>query len=313
MRIGAHVAVLGNYLKMKEYADSVGCECVQIFAKNARQYKYSAPKPERLEQMAQVLNDDPGFGVYSHTAYLINLSSLDDDIREKSTEALAGELAIGAMLGLDGVNTHVGNDKGGDDAAAADRAADSICRAHARADEILENWCGSGLSPAASADSSGLPVVPPLILEDAAGAGNQFGCTVSQMALIVDGVLSRGFERGDTDSDIALCIDTCHAWAQGYDVASADGWIQLIEQIDESMGIGRLHLIHSNDSKFGRGEHKDRHEWVGKGHIGPAGFEFMMTCDKLQHTDVILEIPGEVPDKDIENIELLKNMRSKHL
>ncbi|MGI6216767.1 MAG: deoxyribonuclease IV [Coriobacteriales bacterium] len=310
MRIGAHVSVQGNYEKMYEYAKSVGCECAQIFAKNAKQYRYSKPKPERLSQMSKVHEEDPGFAVYSHTAYLINLSSLDPEIRGKSTEALAGELALASMFGLAGVNTHVGNDKGKNETEAAERAADSIRTAHDRADDLLASWVlDDGLVPAARICEDGLPAVPPLILEDAAGAGDLYGCTISQLSDILDIVWGEGFSKGDARLGTGICIDTCHAWAQGYDVSSAAGWDKVLDEVDERIGLDHLLLIHANDSKFGMGEHKDRHEWVGEGCIGPEGFSYIMSCGRASCADVILEVPGEVPYKDERNIEVLKEMR----
>ena len=317
MKVGAHVPVAGDYRKMLEYSLSVGCECAQIFAKNAKQYRFSAPSPAKLDQMRFVHETCPDFDVNSHTAYLINLSTSKEDIREKSIEAMAGEMAIAAMLGLTCVNTHVGNDPDGDAVAAAERAAESICRLYDRARDILHEWCGDrGLLPAAELCADGTPVMPTLVLEGAAGAGRIFGVTVDELAAIIDNVLARDYltssvtgEKGALDRGIGICIDTCHIWAAGYDVATEAGWLELIGEVEEKIGLKRWLLIHANDSKFGRGTHKDRHEWIGQGEIGIDGFAFMMTCEKLAHVNVALEVPGEEPDKDIINIDLLKSLR----
>lgn len=317
MKVGAHVPVGGDYRKMLEYSLSVGCECAQIFAKNAKQYRFSAPTPAKLDQMRYVHEQCPDFDVNSHTAYLINLSTSKEDIREKSIESMAGEMAIAAMLGLTCVNTHVGNDPNCDAVAAAERAAEAICILYDRARDILREWCdGMGLAPAAELCADGLPVMPTLVLEGAAGAGRIFGVTIDELAAIIDGVLARNCLTGNVaggdgaaERGIGICIDTCHIWAAGYDVATEAGWNDLIGEVEEKIGLERWLLIHANDSKFGRGTNKDRHEWIGRGEIGLDGFAYMMTCDKLSHVNVALEVPGEEPEKDIVNIDLLKSLR----
>ncbi len=129
MLFGAHVSVAGGYGKALDYALSVGCECMQIFAKSPRQWKGGPIKPDAAQEFV-ALRAAQGFGpVFTHTAYLINLSTTKEDLYEKSIEALADELTRASMLGADGVVTHVGNVPDGDRRQAARRVGEAIVRA----------------------------------------------------------------------------------------------------------------------------------------------------------------------------------------
>ncbi len=345
MLIGAHVPVLGDYTKMAEYASSVGCECVQIFAKNARQFKYAAPKAERIVQIKKIREDYPSLKIYSHASYLINLSGTDVDKTEKSIEAMAGELAIAAFLGLNGVNVHVGTDITKDDEAASYRCSQAIYRSFVRCEEIIWDWLEDGLLPEfdmrqdrtdCQSDSAmnrhadpinqatdvmqsskpTLPKIPKLILENAAGAGNQFGMTATQLGMICKNASKLGISYGihkmtKTPFEIGICIDTAHAWAAGYNISDREGWDSLLDEIDSACGLEAFCLMHANDSKFDLGTNKDRHEWVGKGYIGRDGFAYIIGQKSIDHVDVVVEVPGEIPEKDRVNIELLKSMRDK--
>jgi len=307
MRIGAHISTRGDYAKMFRYAEEVGCETFAIFAKSPRIWSAKPLDPVKGEELRAQLALSPIEVFYTHTAYLINISSAEDDMRLKSSAALADELVRAALLGASGVNTHMGNDALHDDGAAAQRAADSIVYARETAARTLremgEREAFSGL-----ASLSQVPPVPRLLLEDTAGAGSTFGATVEQLAATVAAAAL-------PEDELGICLDTCHAWAQGYDVSCAEGWTELLDEVDDALahggtsGIARLGLLHANDSKFARGAHKDRHEQIGKGAIGEAGFSAMVCEPRLSGVDVILEVPGEEPDKDIDNIALLKRLR----
>ncbi len=282
MLLGSHVPTTGGYEKMVDYALSVGCECIQMFAKSPRQWNSKAIDPAAAD-LLKSLRIERGLGpVLTHTAYLINLSTDNDELREKSIAALADEIGRATLLGADGVNTHIGNDPSANSWAAARRAADSILRAY----EMI----------------GGPENNTRLILENSAGAGTSFGDTVEQLAEVVD-------KTGLPVENIGICIDTCHAWAAGYDVGSVEGWDELVRQVESRMEIERFAWIHANDCLFGRGLKKDRHAWIGEGEIGIDGFAAMVSHPKLSHINVVTEMPGEMPEKDVVNIERLKALR----
>ena len=283
MFIGAHISVAGGYLKALDYAESVGCECAQIFAKSPRQWH---AKPIDAHAGAEFIAERMrrGFGpVFTHTAYLINAATTDPALREKSIAALADELVRGAALGAAGVVTHIGNDPAGDPAAAALRVGDVVARAF----------------QLAGGDAS----TTRLLLENTAGAGHTFGSTFEELGACIDAA-------GLPPESLGVCLDTCHAFAYGMPLHTEAGWREVIDGVSECCGIERLGLIHANDCLFERGSKRDRHAWIGDGFIGRDGFAAMVCVPELAGVCAVGEMPGEVPVKDTENIGRLKELRA---
>jgi deoxyribonuclease-4 len=282
MQVGAHVSVSGGYDKALQYAESVGAECIQFFAKSPRQWRGRSIDPQLAE--AFVLDRERrGFGpVFTHTAYLINLGATDPELREKSIAALADELVRGALLEVDGTVTHVGNDPGGDPVAAAARIGTGVRQAFERAGDA-----GSRAR---------------LLLENAAGAGRTFGVDFAELGACIDAA-------GLPVERLGVCLDTCHAFASGMALDTAEGWTAVIDEIGRRCMLERLGLVHANDCMFERGSRRDRHAWIGDGFIGATGFSAMMCSRELRDVPACLEMPGEVPEKDALNIERLKSLR----
>lgn len=291
MLIGAHVPTLGDYRKMAAYAAQVGCESIQVFASSPRSYavpplsaRSRAQLDEARRAAARGASAFPKMLV--HAGYLINLASDDPEQLAKSRDSLAGEYARAHAMGADALNVHAGSSKGLARGEVAARIAETVVAARA----------------IAGPEARTLPIV----FEDTAGAGDTYGTTMGEL-----GAILRELERrGVPQSEAGVCIDTCHAWAAGYDVATHDGWSRLLDEVERLCGgLQRLRWIHANDSKFGRGSRKDRHEWIGRGCIGAEGFRDMVTRPELADVDVVVEMPGDPPEKDAANIALLKAWR----
>jgi deoxyribonuclease IV len=282
MLFGAHVSVADGYLKALDYAESVGCECIQVFAKSPRQWHASPIKRDAAAQFVAARRER-GFGpVFTHTAYLINLATEDPELRDRSIRALGDELARGSVLQAAGVVTHVGSDPAQDPAAAALRVASAVLAAY----------------DVAGPDATDVR----LLLENTAGAGNSFGGSFAELAACIA-------HAEMPASRLGICLDTCHAFAYGMPVHTAAGWTEIIAEISSTCGLDRLGLIHANDCRFGRGSHRDRHAWIGDGEIGSAGFEAMVQNTALADIAVCTEMSGEVPEKDAINVNRLKTMR----
>lgn len=284
--IGAHVSVSGGYECAIDYALSVGAECAQIFAKSPRQWRASAIDPDAASRLARARRAT-GFGpVFTHAAYLLNLATHDDVLWERSVDALADELARGAMLAADGVVTHVGSDRLQDPGRAASRIAGAVSRAFERSAHV-------GLHAR-------------LLLENTAGAGTSFGSTFDQLGAVIK---DTGLEPGS----LGVCLDTCHAHAFGLPVDSPEGWESLLDSIAEHVGLERLGLIHANDCMFAAGERRDRHAWIGDGTIGYEGFSAMFAAMRerpaMDGLCAITEMPGDPPYKDAENLRRLRTLR----
>jgi deoxyribonuclease-4 len=284
MLLGAHISVSAGYLKALDYAMDVGCECAQIFAKSPRQWRGPAIDLRAAEEFARE-RARRGFGpIFTHTAYLINPATTDSELREKSIRALSDELARGSALGAAGVVTHIGNDPDGDPEAAAARVAEACLRAFELA--------------------GGDACRTRLLLENTAGAGRTFGSDFEQLGMCLAAA-------GLPEDRLGICLDTCHAWAFGMPVDSLEGWREVLSGIATCCGTGRLGLIHANDCLYERGSRRDRHAWIGDGHIGSAGFRAMMCLPELAEVCAVTEMPGEAPAKDVENLRRLSDLRKQ--
>lgn len=282
MIFGAHVSVAGGYPGAVDYAASVGCECMQVFAKSPRQWN-ARPLGASVSEAFKARVAEVGMGpVFVHAAYLINLGSNDDALWERSWQALADELARGEALGAAGVVTHVGTRYKG----APERTAARIA-------------LGVDLAWAASDAAS-----TRLLLENTAAAGTTYGDGPDELGTVL-GALTVASDH------VGVCLDTCHAHAAGWDLADPTEWERLIGGFESCCGMP-IELIHANDCAFGAGQHKDRHAWIGDGTIGLAGFARMVEEPGFASLPVITEMPGEVPEKDAENIRRLKRLRDSY-
>lgn len=288
MLIGSHISVAGGYEDALEYALSVGCECAQVFAKSPRQWKgpgLDAAAAERFEAQRRAQAFGP---VFTHAAYLLNLATADDVLWERSVDALADELARGALLGASGVVTHVGSDRLREPA----RAAERVARAVSLAFERVRVASGPGAR---------------LLLENTAGAGDSFGSTFEQLGDVVS-------RAGLPASRLGVCLDTCHAHAFGLAMDSRAGWERALASIAGTMGLDRLGLVHANDCMFEAGSRRDRHAWIGDGTIGEGGFaamfEVVSDAADLAGLCAVTEMSGEKPRKDAENLRRLAALRA---
>lgn len=280
MRIGAQVPLAGGLLAAVQYAAEVGCETIQIFAKSPRRWD-APPQDEAAAARFRIACAEADIGpVFSHASYLINLGAEDPLQWEKSWLAIADELDRASILGAAGVVMHLGRRFDDDTGRCVARVLETVMRAYDA--------------------TTGVEV--PLLLENTAGAGRQFGIDASELARTLNALRAEGVPA-------ALCIDTCHALAAGIDVARPAGWAGLLDELDDECGPGCVALIHANDSMGAIGEHRDRHEWIGDGNVGVQGFAAMFAQSRLHDCPTVVEMPGEKPVKDAENIKRLKLLR----
>ncbi len=281
MLIGAHVGVAAGYPEALDYAVSVGCECVQIFAKSPRQWR-AAPIDPGVATRFRTKREELGMRwVVTHSAYLINLGSEDDALWERSWMALADELIRATALGADGVVTHIGTNRSGDLQTGASRVAEGARRALQAADT---------------------PVV--LLLENTAGAGASFGNGPTEIGAVLTLLDDDWLER------LGVCLDTCHAHAAGWDLSSPGGLDAFVSGTAACCGAGRILTVHANDCLGEAGSLRDRHAWIGEGTIGTEGFRALFEHPGLSGAAVVVEMPGEIPVKDEQNVRRLKELRA---
>ncbi|HEY3318235.1 MAG TPA: deoxyribonuclease IV [Coriobacteriia bacterium] len=280
MLIGMHARTGGSIASAVGYAAGLGSECVQVFAKSPQRW-LSHPLDPVAAAQARELASRLGMPLFTHTAYLINLGTTDPELRRRSVDALADELVRGAALGALGVVTHIGTDVLADPDTAADRIVEAVAEACVQAGEA-----GGRL----------------LLLENSAGAGSSFGGSFEELGAVFERLDDLGLGAG-------LCLDTCHAHAYGHDLTGGGAWAAVLDSLEGCCGRGRLRLLHANDCAYPLGSKKDRHAWIGDGAIGYGGFEAMLREPRVSEVPAVMEMSGEAPAKDVENLSRLKRAR----
>ncbi|AZS71368.1 endonuclease IV [Streptomyces lydicus] len=262
--VGGHVPVAGGLAKAGiPYAHEMGDEVVQVFVANPRGWATTPGNPEQDEAFRAACALQ-GIPAYVHAPYLINFGSHTEATVEKSVASLRHSLRRGREIGALGVVVHTGSATGGRPRAAA------MAQVRERMRPLLEELTH--------------PDDPWLLLEPTAGQG------ASLCALAED--LGPYFDALDRHPKLGVCLDTCHAFAAGHDMAAPGGMKALLDELVEVTGEGRLKLIHANDSKDVVGAHKDRHENIGAGHIGAEPFGELFVHPATAGVPLVVETPG---------------------
>jgi deoxyribonuclease-4 len=260
-RLGAHMSVAGGLPRAVERAVVHGCQALQIFTKNASQWRGRVtPREEVREFRAKVeaAGIDP---VISHASYLINLATTERVLRRQSIQAMADEIDRAEALGLLGVVLHPGC------AVAGDR-------------DVGLALVAGGLAGLLATRRRGKTLV---LLEHAAGQGTSLGASFEELASII--------ERIDGHHRVGVCLDTCHLIASGYDIVSDAGYASTFEQFGRRVGFDRLKAFHLNDSKRPLGSRVDRHEHIGSGHVGLEPFRRIVNDRRFRRLPMLLETP----------------------
>ena len=275
MKFGAHVSIAGGIDRAPKRANDLGCECFQIFSRSPR-----GGKPPELKDglVESFLNECGKYDIteyYIHTPYYINLCSEKEELRDSSIAIIKEELERGSTLGVKYIMTHLGSSKGFDRKQAVNMIIEGLKK-------IIDNTNFS----------------TKLLLENTAGQGATMGDSFEELSEILDGV------KG---SEIAICIDTAHLFASGYDIRTEEKFKETFGKLSETVGVENIKLFHGNDSKVGLGERKDRHEHIGKGKIGIEGFKNIIKNPSLKKINMIVETPPEKVGDDIKTLKKLRD------
>ncbi len=279
--IGSHVPVAGGLHSVGlSYARDLGAETVQVFVANPRGWATPAGNPLQDEAFRAACAE-ASIPAYVHAPYLINFGSHTPATVERSVESLRHSLHRGREIGALGVVVHTGSATGGRERAVALRQV----REHVLPllDELTRD------------DD------PYLLLEPTAGQG------ASLCSLVED--LGPYFEQLDAHPKLGVCLDTCHVFAAGHDLAGPGGAHRALDELAATVGAGRLKLVHANDSKDVVGAHKDRHANIGAGHIGEDPFRDLMTHPETAGVPLVIETPGgkEGHAADVERLKKLRD------
>ena len=273
--LGAHVSISGGIEKAFTRGAEIGATAIQVFTRNASRWQAKPLAPAAIAAFKQAASDSDIGYVAAHDSYLINLASPDPELRRKSIDTFIDEMLRCQQLGIEDLVMHPGAHMQQGTEAGIGQLVDSF--------KTIFSQVPSGVR---------------VLLENTAGQGSCLGARFEELAEIIERLPSANF---------AICLDTCHAFAAGYDLSSDEAYNVTMAEFDRLIGCERLALFHLNDSKKPLGARVDRHQHVGQGEIGAAGFRALMQDSRFAHVAKILETPGgEQHCHDLENLGLLR-------
>jgi deoxyribonuclease-4 len=280
MNFGTHISSAGGVQNAPLNAHKIGCETYQFFSRSPQ----GGPAPKLISEVIKEFKDNNkkyNFkNYYIHAPYYINLASTKNEIYKNSIRILREELERGSLLGAKGMMFHPGSAK-------ELNRKDAILKVSKAITEILKNYSGTCK----------------LLIENSAGAGNVIGDDFEEIAEIIkkQSTINKG--------KIGICLDTCHAFASGYDLRDKKVLQKTLNEFNKIIGLKKLMVIHLNDSKHELNSHKDRHEHLGQGKIGLDGFRAIIKELRFKNMDFILETPND--SQRVKDFKILKKLRNK--
>jgi deoxyribonuclease-4 len=257
MLIGAHVSPAGGLHKAVGRGVEIGCKAIQIFNQSPRMWRPTAYGEAAFVEFRDAMDASPLEAVVIHAVYLLNCGTDDPELRAKTVTSLTHSLRVGDAIGAAGVVLHAGSAKDGD-----------VGEAIARAGEVI----GEALAESERCS---------LHLEDTAGSGGTLGRSFEELAALI--------EAAGGDQRLGLCLDSCHLYASGYDITTAAGLGEALEQCDRLVGLDRLGSLHVNDSAKPLGSNVDRHALLGEGELGESGLAVFLSEPAFDGLPCILE------------------------
>jgi deoxyribonuclease IV len=282
--LGSHTSAAGGVYRAVERAREVGCDCVQVFTKNNNQWKAKDLTDAEVDKFRGALVECKIEHPLVHDSYLINLASPDDVLWNKSIEAFCVELLRAEKLGIPYVVTHPGAFTTSSEQAGIARVVEAMGIVHRATGDLKTKT----------------------LLENTAGQGSCLGWRFEHLAEIIAGV-------GESER-IGVCIDTCHTLAAGYPLDTRDAYEATISELDRVVGLDRVKAIHINDSKTPLGSRVDRHEHIGRGHLGLEPFRYLLNDNRFKPVPMYLETAKEQEngeEMDVVNLRVLRGLIKK--
>jgi len=287
VRIGFHVSIAGGISNSVDNASKVGCGAFQIFSRNPRGW---AAKPlveddvknfkTRLAKSS--ISQD---SVLVHMPYLPNLASPDGELYRKSVDTLAAEMHRCALLGISYLVIHLGSHLG----KGTENGINQLVKA-----------CKYAIEDSLNRQKKN---VVRILLENMAGQKNSLGSKFEEIRLILDKLNDYG--------SFGVCLDTCHAFAAGYDMRKKKDVEKMLDHFHSSVGSKELKALHLNDSKGDLNSKVDRHEHIGLGKIGNTGFEALLSHKSLMSLPMIMETPVDDTRRDIDNLRIVLELANR--
>lgn len=274
-----HVSIAGSIDQAVDRAKEKHCDTFQVFTRNPRGWKFKKLTPDDVNRFREKLEESMIEPAVAHMPYLPNLSCPMKMIYKKSVKALTVELDRCSALGIPYLVTHLGSHLGKGREIGLQRLI-----------EAIDTAFGS---------SNGRTM---LLLENTAGTKNSMGSSFEDMREILDHVAEK--------SRVAVCFDTCHAFAAGYDLRDAESVERTVAELGKVVGLDLLKVVHANDSKGKLASRLDRHEHIGMGQIGELGFRAILHNDAFRKLPLILETPLDRRGTDVTNLRRLRELAS---
>jgi deoxyribonuclease IV len=280
MEIGAHVSSSGGIHNAVDRAVAIGADSLQLFTQSPRMWRPTNHDPATFERFRERRAETGMGGVLCHALYLCNLAAPNDEVYEKSVAAMRNTMEVACAIGADAVVFHVGSHLGSGFDHGLERAVPAM-------EQVLE-LCSDETW---------------LLMENSAGTGGTIGRSIEELAAL--------YERLDRHPRLGLCLDSCHLYASGVDVADADALDACLDEVDATIGLDRLRALHVNDSATALGSNRDRHANIGEGILGEQLGVFLGN-PRLQHLPAVIETAGpENHGPDADEVRKAKEIRSR--
>lgn len=281
MKLGAHVSIAGGLHEAPKAGKWIGCDAIQIFSRSPRMLRGTKPITEEEARLWRESLEANGIEVaIIHDNYLINLCSPKKRLLRVARDAFVEEMERAQVLGVRHLIFHPGAHMGKGEEKGLRLVAESLdaCILRADAPDVL------------------------LCLENTAGQGTTVGYKFEHLRGIVD--------ASEHPDRLAVCLDTCHAFAAGYDIRTRRGYTNVMKHIDQVLGLDRIAAFHLNDSKGAIRSRLDRHEHIGKGKLKKDAFRFLVNDRRFRECPAVLETPGEDPAFK-RNLKMLRGLVKK--
>jgi deoxyribonuclease IV len=287
VRIGIHCSTAGSLERAAIKAHELGANTLQIFSASPRMWRAKPPDREQVRLFKRCRDEYDLTPLAIHDSYLINLAAPPSIVRQKSIDGFSGELERALVIGAEYVVAHPGNYKGLTREQGILNVAEALVLACRQIDPALQH------NPKLT-----------ILLENTAGAGAQLGGDLEDLSTV------RQLVTPYLDIPIGYCLDTCHCYVSGFDLACEQGLAVLIEKGSATLGLENVFVMHCNDAKAPLDSHIDRHANIGAGYIGLEGFRRILNHPDLREKAFILETPVDEPGDDLRNVMALKELVS---
>ncbi len=277
MRFGVHVSIGKGLVAAVGTAKALGCDAFQIFIGNPRGWKRNPLDEAEVAAFRQERHQSGLGPVVVHLSYLPNPAAADDELYEKSIKAIDKEYRRAVAIDADYFVVHAGKAGPQTIETALDKVATAVRTVLTRNEGRTR-----------------------FLLENQAGAGTEVGGHLPQLAKVLKAV--------DYPERTGICVDTCHAFAAGYELRTKEGLDQLLTEVETTIGWSQLCLLHLNDALGERGSHLDRHTHIGQGQIGEAGFRLILSDPRLAGLTGILETPQKALEDDLKNLAVVRRL-----